>query len=67
MQRAALVVSGPRKKCYSAAGVDRLVFTESYRPYTQNPVSMTLVLRTALEPTPRTANGTKSLIVRGSG
>jgi putative ABC transport system permease protein len=32
------------------AGVDRPVFTESYQPYTQNPRSMTLLIRTAAEP-----------------
>jgi putative ABC transport system permease protein len=33
------------------AGVDRPVFTESYQPYTQDPRSMTLLIRTAGEPT----------------
>jgi putative ABC transport system permease protein len=32
------------------AGVDRPVFTESYQPYTQDPRSMTVVIRTAGEP-----------------
>src|SRR5262249_31543240 len=33
------------------AGVDRPVFTESYQPYTQDPRSMTVLLRTTGEPT----------------
>ena len=33
------------------AGVDYPVFTESYQPYQQNPRSMTVVVRTAGEPT----------------
>jgi putative ABC transport system permease protein len=33
------------------AGVDQPVFTESYQPYTQDPRSMTVVIRTAGEPT----------------
>jgi putative ABC transport system permease protein len=33
------------------AGVDRPVRTESYQPYTQDPGSMTVVIRTAGEPT----------------
>ena len=33
------------------AGVDRPVFTESYQPYTQDPRSMIVVIRTAREPT----------------
>jgi putative ABC transport system permease protein len=33
------------------AGVDQPVRTESYRPYTQDPGSMTIVIRTAGEPT----------------
>jgi putative ABC transport system permease protein len=33
------------------AGVDHPVFTESYQPYTQDPRSMTILLRTAGEPT----------------
>jgi putative ABC transport system permease protein len=33
------------------AGVDHPVFTESYRPYTQDPRSMTVLIRTAGEPT----------------
>jgi putative ABC transport system permease protein len=32
------------------AGVDHRVFTESYQPYTQDPRSMTLLVRTAGEP-----------------
>ena len=32
------------------AGVDRPVFTESYQPYTQDPGSMTVLIRTAGEP-----------------
>jgi hypothetical protein len=32
------------------AGVDRPVSTESYQPYTQDPGSMTLLIRTAGEP-----------------
>jgi putative ABC transport system permease protein len=32
------------------AGVDRPVFTESYQPYTQDPRSMTVLIRTAGEP-----------------
>jgi putative ABC transport system permease protein len=32
------------------AGVERPVFTESYRPHTQDPGSMTLVVRTAADP-----------------
>jgi hypothetical protein len=32
------------------AGVDHPVFTESYRPYTQDPRSMTVLIRTAGEP-----------------
>lgn len=34
------------------AGVDHPVFTESYRPYTQDPRSMTVLIRTAEEPAP---------------
>jgi len=33
------------------AGVDHPVFTESYEPYTQDPRSMTVLIRTAGEPT----------------
>ncbi len=33
------------------AGVDHPVFTESYQPYTQDPRSMTVLIRTAGEPT----------------
>lgn len=33
------------------AGVDRPVFTESYQPYTQDPRSMTVLIRTAGDPT----------------